>query len=264
MAPKPSHPLHPLYVPGSFASGRFAWSQVVDTPTTLAGYGITNAYTKAESDALYSLLGHTHTFASLTSKPTTIAGYGITDFNSVGDARWLALTGGTLTGALLFSPDNTVDIGAVGATRPRTGYFGTSVLAGLTTGSSVLMNPFAGAGLAPILQFTTGGTTRALFGAVAAAGDAIAGSAIGEMFLRVQSQRLLFSLDGGGTIHAAFSTAGQLLLNAVTPAIRVLNSQANGTVGVTITALGPTGAQTTIQGWLPISINGTTRYMPFW
>ena len=31
---------------------------------------------------------HTHTFASLTSTPTTLAGYGITDFNSLGDARW--------------------------------------------------------------------------------------------------------------------------------------------------------------------------------
>jgi hypothetical protein len=38
-------------------------------PTTLAGYGITDA----------SLATHTHTFASLTAKPTTLAGYGITD-----------------------------------------------------------------------------------------------------------------------------------------------------------------------------------------
>ena len=35
--------------------------------------------TPAEADAAYSLLGHTHTFASLTSKPTTLAGYGIAD-----------------------------------------------------------------------------------------------------------------------------------------------------------------------------------------
>jgi hypothetical protein len=48
-------------------------------------------YTKTESDALYALIGHTHTFASLTAKPTTIGGYGITDFNSLGDARWAAL-----------------------------------------------------------------------------------------------------------------------------------------------------------------------------
>lgn len=34
---------------------------------------------QAAFDARYSLLGHVHTFASLTGKPTTIAGYGITD-----------------------------------------------------------------------------------------------------------------------------------------------------------------------------------------
>lgn len=36
-------------------------------------------YTKTLADARYSQLGHTHTFASLTSKPTTLSGYGITD-----------------------------------------------------------------------------------------------------------------------------------------------------------------------------------------
>lgn len=68
--------------------GDARWAAIA---TTLAGYGITNAYTKTESDALYSVLGHTHTFASLTAKPTTIGGFGITDFNSLGDARWALL-----------------------------------------------------------------------------------------------------------------------------------------------------------------------------
>ena len=36
-------------------------------------------YTKVESDAAFAAIGHTHTFASLTSKPTTLSGYGITD-----------------------------------------------------------------------------------------------------------------------------------------------------------------------------------------
>ena len=36
-------------------------------------------FTQANADALYSVLAHTHTFTSLTSKPTTLAGYGITD-----------------------------------------------------------------------------------------------------------------------------------------------------------------------------------------
>ncbi|MEY2512003.1 MAG: hypothetical protein QOE26_2766 [Verrucomicrobiota bacterium] len=45
--------------------------------TTIAGYGITDL--NSLGDARWSLLAHTHTFASLTSKPTTLSGYGITD-----------------------------------------------------------------------------------------------------------------------------------------------------------------------------------------
>jgi hypothetical protein len=77
-----------------------SWNNVTNTPTTIAGYGITDSYTKSEVDGMSwswsSITGtpttlagygitdaasssHTHTFASLTSKPTTLAGYGITD-----------------------------------------------------------------------------------------------------------------------------------------------------------------------------------------
>lgn len=45
------------------------FSTLTGKPTTLAGYGITDAAASS----------HTHTFASLTGKPTTLAGYGITD-----------------------------------------------------------------------------------------------------------------------------------------------------------------------------------------
>lgn len=38
-----------------------------------------SALTQAAADALYSAIGHTHTFTSLTGKPTTIVGYGITN-----------------------------------------------------------------------------------------------------------------------------------------------------------------------------------------
>ena len=54
----------------------------------------------------------------------------------------LALTGGTLTGALLFT-DNTYDIGAAGATRPRAGYFGTSITVG--SGSAITSSGAGGA-----------------------------------------------------------------------------------------------------------------------
>lgn len=51
-----------------------------------------------------------------------------------------ALSAGSLTlgTALLFTPDNTVDIGAAGANRPRTGYFGTQVNIRTVDGSSGL------------------------------------------------------------------------------------------------------------------------------
>ena len=87
-----------------------AWSDITSTPTTLAGYGITDAASSSHNHAIDSLsdvsvsgkatgdllrwngsnwanypdsnfaaAAHSHTFASLTSKPTTLSGYGITD-----------------------------------------------------------------------------------------------------------------------------------------------------------------------------------------
>lgn len=49
---------------------------------------------------------------------------------------------------LIFGPDNTYDIGAVGATRPRTGYFGTSLFTPALTVSGLTATrvPFAGSG----------------------------------------------------------------------------------------------------------------------
>jgi hypothetical protein len=52
-----------------------AWgTSIVDNSTNW-----NTAYSWGNHAGLYSLLGHTHTFASLTSIPTTLAGYGITD-----------------------------------------------------------------------------------------------------------------------------------------------------------------------------------------
>jgi hypothetical protein len=56
--------------------------KLLNKPTTLGGYGITDVYTADYMDGLlrrYAVDGHTHTFSSLTGKPTTLGGYGITD-----------------------------------------------------------------------------------------------------------------------------------------------------------------------------------------
>ena len=54
--------------------GSSDWVDITNTPTTLSGYGITDAYTKLETDNL------TWSWGDITSgKPTTLSGYGITD-----------------------------------------------------------------------------------------------------------------------------------------------------------------------------------------
>ena len=42
-------------------------------------FNLSNYYDKSASDARFAALGHVHAFSELTGKPTTIAGYGITD-----------------------------------------------------------------------------------------------------------------------------------------------------------------------------------------
>jgi hypothetical protein len=54
-----------------------AFSSLTSVPTTIAGYGITNAYTKTEVDT--AITNGTPSFSTLTGKPTTLSGYGITD-----------------------------------------------------------------------------------------------------------------------------------------------------------------------------------------
>lgn len=53
---------------------RVTWASIKATLLAYLQPTLQTAY-----DLRYSLLGHTHTFASLTAKPTTLAGYGITD-----------------------------------------------------------------------------------------------------------------------------------------------------------------------------------------
>jgi hypothetical protein len=96
-----------------------AWPDGVSliSPGVIAGGFAGQALTKASDDDydtewvnlddLYVRLNGSYSSPSwinsldwtkISSKPTTIAGYGITDFNTLGDARWLQLSGGTLTG----------------------------------------------------------------------------------------------------------------------------------------------------------------------
>jgi hypothetical protein len=57
----------------------------------------------------------------------------------------------------------------------------------------------------------------------------------------------------------------QLILQGAAPALRVNTTVANGTVATTLGSTGPSGSTAGApRGWMPVSINGTTRYIPFW
>ena len=75
-----------------------SFASLTGKPTTIAGYGITDALELGTS-ATTALAGNTTlfdgVFASLTSKPTTIAGYGITDALELGTSSTTALAGDT-------------------------------------------------------------------------------------------------------------------------------------------------------------------------
>jgi hypothetical protein len=77
--------------------------------------------------------GTTLTAGGLTTTGTTSTGVlSVTGNTTLGDAAADTVTvNGTITSNLIFT-DNTYDIGASGATRPRSGFFGTSLTAGTT------------------------------------------------------------------------------------------------------------------------------------
>jgi hypothetical protein len=79
------------------------------TPTTLAGYGITDSFTQAAADARYAPIAHNQAWSTITGTPTTLAGYGIVDAYTkvqvdTGLAGKASLAGGNaLSGAQLLT-----------------------------------------------------------------------------------------------------------------------------------------------------------------
>jgi len=78
-------------VPATFAPAAHnqAWSTITSTPTTLSGYGITDAVSSSDArltDAR-TPTAHNQAWSTITSTPTTLTGYGITDAVGSSDAR---------------------------------------------------------------------------------------------------------------------------------------------------------------------------------
>lgn len=78
-----------------------------------------------------------------------------------------------------------------------------------------------------------------------------------------------FLFEGGGmqsshkgNLRIGDNTAPTAVLD-VKGTINSDQTTANGSVATTLGSLGPTGSNTTVQGWFTIKINGTTRYIPY-
>lgn len=112
-----------------------------------------------------------------------------------------------------------------------------------------------------LLSLTTAGTDRCYIGVVGAAGGLVAGSAVGETVIRTQTQRLLFSLDGGATLHADFTAAGILELN-VDRGLRMNNATSSAAAQVGTLNNAPTAGNPGF--WLKINIAGTNYAIPCW
>jgi hypothetical protein len=66
-----------------------AWSTITSTPTTLSGYGITDAVGSSDARLTDSRTptAHNQAWSTITSTPTTLSGYGITDAVGSSDSR---------------------------------------------------------------------------------------------------------------------------------------------------------------------------------
>jgi hypothetical protein len=89
------------------ADGR-DYSITANNADNLGNIAAANYLLKTNAAATYALLSHTHDFSSLTNKPTTLAGYGITDAASLNHSHYYLVTKGNYR-SVATSPNDYID-----------------------------------------------------------------------------------------------------------------------------------------------------------
>lgn len=191
----------------------WTWSHITTTPTTLFGYGILDAYTKTEVD------NHNWTWSHITTTPTTLAGYGITDAQPL-DADLTAIA--ALTGTAGFLKTSGAGIWSVDTSTYLTSNQ-TITLSGDATGTgttsiAVTLNTV------PISKGGTGATT--------------APAAINALLpAQTTNSGKFLSTDGTNVSWVAQSGSGSgTTTNVLTIGSYLTGGSFNGSVPVTIAA----------------------------
>ena len=152
-----------------------SFANLTDKPTTLSGYGITDAfdgrYTSLTNTPNFAPVATSGNFASLNTKPTTVAGYGITDaLTGASNLADLAnVNNATPTDGQLLSWDNTngywKPITASGTGTVTSITAGTGLTGGTITRAGTL-NVDTGTGANQIVQLDANGKLPSLDGIV--------------------------------------------------------------------------------------------------
>lgn len=155
----------------------------------------------------------------------------------------------TGTGVVTISPATvgSIDNVNIGATTAGTGRFTT------LTATTSITTPALTTGAASNMTLGTSGGTQLTIGHVASAVNnlQVAGSATGAGTATLSA----IGTDTNIDIVLTPKGSGRMRLQTV----------ANGTVATSLTSIGPTGANTTVQEWFVVkNASGVTRYIPAW
>ena len=242
-----------------------AFSELTSRPTTLSGYGITDAATSSHNHTLDALsnttitsntageilkwsgtawinntlaeagisaVGHTHSFSEITSKPTTLSGYGITDaVSSTGNAasasKWATARtvtlGGDLSGSVSIDGTANVTLTATVADNSHshnnyTPFSTVSATTAATAGwyrvAQSAVNIGANSGIFKIDFSGTGVKGRALLAASCHDGAA-SGSGVGQ--LGFGSSNLTLGLTQARVVYHTTATGNYAYLEVYNP-----------------------------------------------
>lgn len=128
----------------------------------------------------------------------------------------------------------------------------------LTCGSTNSTSVGSGRGIG-----ITAGAVASASGTVKGGSVSIAGGAVSGGNLGLGGD---VSISGGAASAAA---GGSIILTpgtgTSTGRLKLVScAVSNGAVATAMSSVGPTGANTSIQGWLRLNIDGTDRYLPYW